>query len=68
MPGNRRALNDDHFFRSEEDLRAWRDLNPSVEGAGATVAEGFKLGRHVFGDQTRMTMTSRTITVYWSST
>jgi len=38
-----------NFFRSEEDLRAWRELNPAVEGAGATVAEGFKLSRHIFG-------------------
>jgi hypothetical protein len=38
-----------NFFRSEEDLRAWRDVNPSVQGAGANVVEGFKLGRHVFG-------------------
>jgi len=24
-------------------------VNPAVKGAGATIAEGFKLGRHLFG-------------------
>jgi hypothetical protein len=24
-------------------------VNPAIEGAGATIAEGFELGRHVFG-------------------
>jgi hypothetical protein len=38
-----------NFFRSEEHLRAWRDANPAVEGAGATVAEAFKIGDWIFG-------------------
>ncbi|PYO01870.1 MAG: hypothetical protein DMD91_06250 [Candidatus Rokuibacteriota bacterium] len=38
-----------NFFRSEEHLSEWRDANFTVEGAGTTVAEGFKLGRHIFG-------------------
>jgi hypothetical protein len=38
-----------NFFRSEEHLRAWRDANPTTEGAGTTVAEGFKLGDRIFG-------------------
>lgn len=37
------------FFRSEEHLRAWWKANPTVEGAGATVGEGFKLGQLIFG-------------------
>jgi hypothetical protein len=60
-----------NFFRSEEHLSVWRDLNSAVEGAGTTVADGFKLGRHVFGgllimghddDQAEVTV------CYWSST
>jgi len=31
-------------------LRAWRDEHPEIPGAGAAVAEGFKLGRRIFGD------------------
>ncbi|PYN81235.1 MAG: hypothetical protein DMD96_10525 [Candidatus Rokuibacteriota bacterium] len=38
-----------NFFRSEEDLRAWRAANPTAEGAGITLVEGFKLGRRIFG-------------------
>jgi hypothetical protein len=38
-----------NFFRSEEHLSAWRDANSTVEGAGTTVTDGFKLGRHIFG-------------------
>ncbi|PYM11687.1 MAG: hypothetical protein DMD81_26195 [Candidatus Rokuibacteriota bacterium] len=38
-----------NFFRSEDHLRAWRDANPTAEGAGATVTEGFKLGHWIFG-------------------
>ena len=38
-----------NFFRSEEHLRAWRQANPEVAGAGATVFEGFKLGKRIFG-------------------
>jgi len=38
-----------NFFRSEEHLRAWRAANPNAAGAGATVDEAFKLGRHIFG-------------------
>jgi len=34
----------------EEHLRAWRDANPATEGAGATIAEAFKLGHWIFGD------------------
>jgi len=29
-------------------------VNPAVEGAGATIAEGFKVGRHIFGGLLRM--------------
>jgi hypothetical protein len=49
MPRNRRALNDDQLLPVGRRPESGRDLNPSAEGAGATVAEGFKLGRHVFG-------------------
>ncbi|PYM89760.1 MAG: hypothetical protein DME04_25390 [Candidatus Rokuibacteriota bacterium] len=38
-----------NFFRSEEHLRAWRDANPTTEGAGATVVEAFKVGDWIFG-------------------
>jgi len=38
-----------NFFRSEEHLRAWWEANPEVPGAGATVVEGFKLGKRIFG-------------------
>jgi hypothetical protein len=38
-----------NFFRSGEHLRGWRAVNPDVPGAGATVAEAFKLGRRIFG-------------------
>jgi hypothetical protein len=38
-----------NFFRSEEHLRNWRRANPTGDGAGATVEEGLKLGRRIFG-------------------
>ncbi|PYN46914.1 MAG: hypothetical protein DME00_17535 [Candidatus Rokuibacteriota bacterium] len=38
-----------NFFRSEEHLRAWRAENPAADGAGTTLAEGFKLGARIFG-------------------
>src|SRR5262249_29398021 len=38
-----------NFFRSEEHLKAWRAANPETVGAGATVAEAFKLARRIFG-------------------
>ena len=38
-----------NFFRSEEHMRAWREANPEVAGAGTTVAEAFKLGARIFG-------------------
>jgi hypothetical protein len=38
-----------NFFRSEEHLRAWRKENPTVEGAGTSLVEGFKLGSQLFG-------------------
>ena len=28
-------------------------MNPAAEGAGATVVEGFKIGRWIFGDLLR---------------
>jgi hypothetical protein len=34
---------------TEEHLRTWRQANLTAEGAGATVAEGFKLGERAFG-------------------
>jgi hypothetical protein len=37
------------FFRSEEHLRAWRDINPAAAGAGATVVEALKVGAWIFG-------------------
>jgi hypothetical protein len=30
-------------------LKAWREANPEVPGAGMTIAEAFKLGDHIFG-------------------
>jgi hypothetical protein len=45
----RRAARHTEVLRSEEHLRAWRAANLEVAGAGATVAEGFKLGRRIFG-------------------
>jgi len=39
-----------NFFRSEDELRSWWEGNPGVAGAGATVADGFALGRQIFGD------------------
>jgi len=30
-------------------LRAWREANPTADGAGTTVLEGFKLGDRIFG-------------------
>jgi hypothetical protein len=30
-------------------LRAWRETNQEVEGAGMTIEEAFKLGDHIFG-------------------
>ncbi len=39
-----------NFFRSEEHLGTWREANPTAEGAGTTVVEGFKLGLRIFGD------------------
>jgi len=30
-------------------MRAWREANPTADGAGATVGEGFKLARRIFG-------------------
>jgi hypothetical protein len=30
-------------------MRAWREANPAVAGAGARVSEAFKLGERVFG-------------------
>jgi len=38
-----------NFFRSEEHLSEWRDANSTAESAGTTIAEGLKLGRHIFG-------------------
>jgi Alkylmercury lyase len=38
-----------NFFRSEEHLRAWREANADMPGAGMIVEEAFKLGAHVFG-------------------
>jgi hypothetical protein len=38
-----------NFFRSEEHLKEWREANPEIPGAGATVFEGFKLGKRIFG-------------------
>jgi hypothetical protein len=37
------------FFQSEAHLRAWRERNAAVEGAGATLAEAFKLAQRTFG-------------------
>ena len=34
-------------------MRAWGAGNPGVTGAAATVAEGFELGRRIFGDLLR---------------
>jgi hypothetical protein len=42
-----------NFFRSEDHLRAWQAAHPEATGAGATVAEAFKLGRHLFGNLLR---------------
>jgi hypothetical protein len=39
-----------NFFRSEDELRRWWEGSPGVAGAGATIADGFALGRQVFGD------------------
>jgi len=30
-------------------LRTWREGNPTLEGAGATMADGFLIGRRTFG-------------------
>jgi hypothetical protein len=30
-------------------MRAWREANPEVAGAGTWVSEAFKLGARVFG-------------------
>jgi hypothetical protein len=30
-------------------MRAWREGNPNVAGAGMTIDEAFKLGEHIFG-------------------
>ena len=30
-------------------MRAWRDTNPDIAGAGMTIVEAFKLGDHIFG-------------------
>jgi hypothetical protein len=30
-------------------MRAWRDANSNVAGAGMTIIEAFKLGDHIFG-------------------
>lgn len=38
-----------NFFRSEEALRQWRETNPDTDGAGATMADSFELGRRAFG-------------------
>jgi hypothetical protein len=38
-----------NFFRSEDHLRLWREANPTAPGAGATVAEAFKVARRLFG-------------------
>ncbi len=38
-----------NFFRSEEHLRACWQATPGVVGAGATMVEGFKLGKRIFG-------------------
>ncbi|MBI4240201.1 MAG: hypothetical protein HY613_00660 [Candidatus Rokubacteria bacterium] len=31
-------------------MKAWREANPEIPGAGATVFEGFKLGKRMFGE------------------
>jgi hypothetical protein len=49
MSRDRRALNNHQLLPVGRRPRAWRDLNPAVEGAGATIGEGFKLGRYIFG-------------------
>ena len=38
-----------NFFRSKEHMRAWREANPTLVGAGTPVSEAFKLGERVFG-------------------
>ncbi|PYN04359.1 MAG: hypothetical protein DME02_21845 [Candidatus Rokuibacteriota bacterium] len=30
-------------------MKAWRDAHPTMEGAGATVREAFKVGAWIFG-------------------
>jgi hypothetical protein len=30
-------------------MRAWREANPAVTGAGTRVSEAFKLGERIFG-------------------
>ena len=30
-------------------MRAWQEAHPDAPGAAATVAEGFTLGRRIFG-------------------
>jgi hypothetical protein len=37
------------FFQSEAHLQVWRERDAGVEGAGATLAEGFKLAQRMFG-------------------
>jgi hypothetical protein len=51
-------------------MRAWREANPEVAGAGTRVSEAFKLGARVFWrpPEEGEVMTSRHITVYWSTT
>jgi hypothetical protein len=34
-------------------MRAWREANPAVAGAGTGVSEAFKIGERVFGGLVR---------------
>jgi hypothetical protein len=48
-----------NFFRSEEEVRAWRRSVPGGEGAALVLAEAFELGRRVFGGLLAASRSSR---------
>lgn len=39
-----------NFFRSQEHLRAWREIHPEIPGAAVFLEEAFKLGAKIFGE------------------